>query len=334
MERIAAAIGGIAPDLDALWAWLSHSHEYAYPLVHRGFSHTIWGAPLLATFLLFLLSHRTIAGRFRRFENLWFTRGAFIPLWIGAWSHLLLDGLTITGIPLLWPFFDGRFTTDWFFFGIPYILPLSLFGWIMVYRGKATDRLVLCTFAAILVVMLLAGSVRAYSYPTDLVGDEDVTPGPVDWLWYVSRANDTGVLVYATSVGGERVGEEFFPHNNYQESREAQRRCQAAVGYTAWNWYVWGLPVIDARQLVHPYNDESRGPGMDTNPLPPGSQIPNGTWDITYQDSAIQYNILHPSLQIWRNPAREQALDDGRAFCQVTPDGDVTFWRERGWIGS
>lgn len=323
VERIAAAIGGIAPDLDAFWAWLSHSHEHAYPLVHRGFSHTIWGAPLLATLLLFLLSHRKIAGRFRRFENIWFTRGAFIPLWIGAWSHLLLDGLTITGIPLLWPFFDGRFTTDWFFFGIPYILPLSLFGWIMIYRGKATDRLVKRTLAVIVIILLLAGSVRAYSYPTDLVGDEDVTPGPVEWLWYVSRANDTGVLVYATSLGGERIGEEFFPHTNHAESSEARRLCEAEAGFIPWKWYVWGLPVVDAE----------RAPSS-IDMLPPGSEFPNGTWLLTYHDSAIEYNSLHPSLRLWKNPAREQALDDGRAFCSVEPDGTARFQRERGWIGS
>jgi membrane-bound metal-dependent hydrolase YbcI (DUF457 family) len=334
VERIAAAIGGIAPDLDATWAWLSHAHEQAYPLVHRGFSHTIWGAPMLATFLLFFLAHPAIARRLQRFENIWFTKGALLPLLLGAWSHLLLDAITITGIPLFWPAYDGRFTTDWFFFGIPYLLPLSLFGWIMVWRGKATDRVVRRTFVAILVVLLLAGGLRMYTYPRDLEGGEDVTPAPVDWMWYVSKPNETGVLAYATSWGGQRIGEEFLPHHLYDESRDAQRRCEDAVGFVAWKWYLWGDPVIEARRLVHPYDDESRAPGMDSFPLPPGSSIPNGTWDITYQDSAIQYNILHPTFKLWQNPAREEALDDGRAFCQVTPDGDVRFWRERGWIGS
>lgn len=311
VERAAAAIGGIAPDLDAFWAWLSHTHDQAYPLVHRGFSHTIWGAPILATLLLFLLAHRRVAGRFRWSESIWFTRGAIGPLWIGAWSHLFLDGLTITGVPLLWPLYDGRFTADWFFFGVPYLLPLSLFAWIMLWRAKASDRLIRRTFLALVVVLLVAGGIRWYSYPRDLLGDEDVTPGPVEWQWVVSRRNESGVLVYSTGFGGVSREPLFFPDSNRTEAAEALRLCEADIGFVPWHWYLWGIPLVNATA------------GDD------------GGWRIAYADSGIEYAQRQEPFRFWRSPAREESdPDDGGAVCLVTRDGHADFQRSRGWIGS
>jgi len=335
VERIAAAIGGIAPDMDAVWAWLSHSHEHAYPLVHRGFSHTFWGAPLLATVLLFFVAHRKIAGRFRRFENIWFTRGAFIPLWIGAWSHLLLDGLTITGIPLLWPFFDGRFTTDWFFFGIPYLLPLSLFGWIMIYRGKATDRVVKRVFALMVVVLLLAGSVRAYSYPRDLTGDEDVTPGPVDWMWIVSSRNDTGVHVYSTGWEGKIGPSVFFEDSAYGAPPHVRSACEETVGYVPWRWYMWGIPVTRATHVtVHGGVTTRETVGGPTEDGVGGEEFVNGTWIVAYHDSALLFNERYPTFRLWQNPVRNANDSEEGGICTWTPSGNVKFQRARGWIGS
>lgn len=309
-ERVAAAIGGFAPDLDALWAWLSHAHELAYPLVHRGFSHSMLGAPLLATLLLFLLSRPRLKRRWKRFEAVPWNAKAITPLWLGAWSHLVLDGVTITGVPLLWPLDDGRLTTDWFFFGITYLLPVSLVFLIQILRGRASDRFVKVGLVFVATILVIAGTIRFVSFPKDLVGDEDVTPGPVDSRWYVSRRNETGVSVYATKLGGARMAEEFFPEHNRTAAAQALGACESRPGYTPWHWHLWGLPVVNATRL------------------------PDGGWRIQYADSAIAYADLHPDLRLWRNPAREASEFPRGAACVVTPDGQADFRRDRGWIGS
>lgn len=309
-ERVAAAIGGFAPDLDALWAWLSHAHELAYPLVHRGFSHTLVGAPLLATLLLFLLSRPALSRRWKRLEAVPWDAPSITPLWLGAWSHLVLDGLTITGVPLLWPLDDTRFTLDWFFFGITYLLPVSLVFLIQIFRGRATDRFIKVGLLFLAILLVVAGLGRFISYPTDLQGGEDVTPGPVDSRWYVSWRNDTGVLVYGTKLGGARMAQEFFPEHNRTAAAEALKACESRPGYTPWNWHLWGLPVVNATRTTE------------------------GGWRVNYTDSAVAYAELHPDLRLWRSPSREASESTRGATCLVTPDGQADFRRDRGWIGS
>lgn len=309
-HRVAAALGAVAPDLDGFWAWLSHVHEYAYPLVHRGFSHTLIGAPLIATALLFGLTRLPWIGRWPRWENLWFSRHTIVPLWIGAWSHLVLDGITITGVPLFWPFSNARFSAEWFFFGVPYLLPVSLVAWIWVWRRKASDRFVRAAFATLVLVLLVAGGVRAYSYPRDLVGDEDVTPGPVEWQWIVSRRNETGVIVYGTRFGGERQDELFLSEANRTQAADAVAACASRPGYVPWRWSLWGLDVVNATA-----GDE-------------------GGWRVVYYDSGEWYADRHPSLRLWRSPARELSDPDFAARCLVEPDGTAHFLRSRGWVGS
>jgi membrane-bound metal-dependent hydrolase YbcI (DUF457 family) len=306
IERVAAAIGAMSPDADVLWAWLSHAHDHAYPLVHRGFSHTLWGAPILATIALFILANQPMARRGALFENVWFTRGTILPLWIGAWSHLLLDGVTITGIPLLWPLSNTRFTTDWFFFGVPYLAPLSLVAWILILRRKASDRFIRIAFVVLVAILLAAGSIRAYSYPKNLVGDEDVTPGPVEWEWIVSRNTPEGVTVYATGWGGVEKPSRFYPHVAYVESEEARRACEGTAGIIPWSWSLWGLPIVHAEKE-------------------------DATWKITYRDAGQIYDDETRDLR-WSD--REDPAERDEARCTVDPQGNVSFDRDRGWVGS
>ena len=309
-QRLAAAMGGLAPDLDAFWAWMSHAHEYAYPLVHRGFSHTLWGAPLLATGFLFLLTRPVLRKRWKRFEAFAWTPDVLAPLWVGAWTHLLLDGLTITGTPLLWPFDDARFTTDWFFFGVLSLMPLSLFLWIQVFRGKASDRFVRGGAIAMALLLAISGAVRAYAYPRDLAGDEDVTPGPNEWTWIVSQRNASGVLVYDTQWGGRVAHRLFLPEANRTAAQAAIGACAARPGHLPWNWYLGGLPVVNATRRT------------------------DVGWSLEYDDSMWVFTDEFGTWGGLRSPARE-ASDPGRgAHCEFDPDGNAVFTRDRGWIGS
>ncbi len=79
LPRIPMAIGGIIPDLDLLL-------QYGFPFVHRGIIHTPFFLTVCVVFLYLVVDNSTT-----------FAFGA------GFLSHLLLDIITPSGIPLLYP---------------------------------------------------------------------------------------------------------------------------------------------------------------------------------------------------------------------------------------
>jgi inner membrane protein len=79
LPRIPMAIGGVIPDLDILL-------NYGFPLVHRGIIHTPFFLAVCVVFLYLVMDSPAT-----------FAFGA------GFLSHLLLDVITPTGIPLLYP---------------------------------------------------------------------------------------------------------------------------------------------------------------------------------------------------------------------------------------
>lgn len=309
LERVAALVGGFSPDIDTLWAWLSHSHEYAYPLLHRGFSHTFWGAPLLAALVWSVLSWPWLHQRWKRTQMIHWERGMVPALVTGAWTHLVLDGMTITGTPVFWPFTDARFTLDWFFFGVTYLMPVSLVALIKLLRGTASDRFVKISFGILVLLLSVAGGIRAHSYPENLSGDEDVTPGPVDWRWYVSDRNETGVRVYQTTWGGGVDAEMFLPEHNRTQAASAIAACERQVGYTPFQWSLWGLPVVNA------------------------TRTPEGGWSIRFDDSGRVLAERGNDFRLFRFRDRDSDESEG-ARCLVDASGNARFQRDRGWLGS
>ncbi len=79
LPRIPMAIGGVIPDLDLLL-------QYGFPFVHRGIVHTPFFLAVCVVFLYLVVDSSTT-----------FAFGA------GFLSHLLLDIITPSGIPLLYP---------------------------------------------------------------------------------------------------------------------------------------------------------------------------------------------------------------------------------------
>lgn len=309
LERVAALVGGFSPDVDTLWAWASHAGEYAYPLVHRGFSHTVWGAPLLAALVWSLLSWPWLHVKWKRTAIIHWERSMVWALFIGAWTHLVLDGLTITGTPAFWPLSEMRFTTDWFFFGVTYLMPMSLVALIKILRGTASDRFVKGSLAVLVGLLLVAGGIRAYSYPEALAGDEDVTPGALDWRWYVSDRNETGVRVYQTTWGGAVDAELFLPEPNRTVAGAAIEACEKEPGYTPFHWGLWGHAVANA------------------------TRTEDGGWRIRFDDSAKLLSARTNDFRLWRQRDPHSPEREG-AECLVDASGRAEFHRERGWIGS
>lgn len=98
---IAGAIATIVPDLDV--AAFALGIPYAHPLGHRGFTHSIVFALLLAALLTYMLRLRELR------------RAAFAFLFLCVMSHGLFDALTDggLGVGFFIPFDNDRYFFSW-----------------------------------------------------------------------------------------------------------------------------------------------------------------------------------------------------------------------------
>lgn len=300
-ERVAAAVGGFAPDIDTLFSWTAHYDEHLYPFVHRGVSHSLVGAPVYALLVFLLLGLPVLRRRWPRFAAFAPGRDVLHALALGAFSHLMLDMTTITGVPLLWPFALDRVTAGWFFFSVPYLIIISLVFWIPILRGRATDRWVKIGGAVVLVVLLAVGGLRAATYPHGETEGATVTPGTNDWTWVLSRRNETGVQV-RTYAWGDLATEKFFAEPNRTAAAGAIDACLEAVGARAWVWNLWGLPVADSRPR------------------------PEGGWAITLRDS-VRLSTESRASSLFGSE------DDRALRCIVDAEGHISTQRRAGFWG-
>lgn len=104
---VGGAVGGLLPDIDHPTSKIGRKVPLISGFIntlfgHRGFTHTIL-ATILFSYMLFLLAG-VIPNGFR---------GYYLPLALGLSvgyvSHLLLDMLTVSGIPLFYPFSNHTF---------------------------------------------------------------------------------------------------------------------------------------------------------------------------------------------------------------------------------
>ncbi len=304
-ERVAAAVAGMAPDLDVLWAWASVLDPAAYPFQHRGFSHTVWGAPLLAILLLFLVSRPTLQNRWRGFHVFELGSRTFYAVLLGAWSHVLLDYTTITGVPAFWPLSTTRFSLGWYFFSLSYMMVVCFIFWVPVWRGRATRRWIVTGFFVLVGLLAVVGLVRYATYPSGLEGGETVTPGGLDWIWYVSQRNETGVLVYATEWGQPQEVR-FYAEPNRTAARAAVEGCEGDPAFQGWVWKAWGLSVLNATR-----SDDG--------------------WRLTYFDSARLYQSDAAGGSLL---GRLFGSEREKGFtCVVHDDGRVETIRPGGFFG-
>lgn len=139
MAIAGAVVGSLLPDLDAPVSQLSRFQAagvrpFALPalvlshfLTHRGFSHSLLG---------WLLASLIVALPLGVFVSPWLGTG----LALGYGSHLLLDMMTKSGVPLLWPDKTRR-----------HVLPPPL----RISTGKPEEGLALAFFSAVAVGTLL-----------------------------------------------------------------------------------------------------------------------------------------------------------------------------------
>jgi inner membrane protein len=119
-SRVWSAVAGLVftllPDIDY---FLVYWDRLAFIRYHRGFTHSLLGAPVFA--LLVAALGRALLG------PRWFRPLFFLGL-VVLGAHLLLDLATSYGTQLLNPLSPRRFTLDWLFIIDPYFTALLLAG--------------------------------------------------------------------------------------------------------------------------------------------------------------------------------------------------------------
>ena len=210
------------PDIDFIAAlWLNTSENL---LAHRGFTHSILFAILIAIAMALACDHwhRPHNIRFSKFI-LFFSAQVFI--------HIGLDSLNAYGIGVFEPFshkrisFDVLFVADPFFSIVPGIAAVALF---ILKNSKRRQRLIWMRIELIIPVLYVCYAL--YNKATinndvkNILAKQNIaykdyftTPTPFNnWLWFVVAANDSGYYTGYRSVfdSKRQIDFTFFPKND------------------------------------------------------------------------------------------------------------------------
>ncbi|NIA21992.1 MAG: hypothetical protein GWP05_08535 [Anaerolineaceae bacterium] len=122
---VVAAVAALIPDLDYLVIALFSNGPFAGLRYHRGLSHSILAAPLLAALVAVVACLICRTGKFG-----WF----FLAALAGTLCQALLDWPTSYGTQLLAPLEATRYALDWLFIIDPYLTAILLVSLIVSWR--------------------------------------------------------------------------------------------------------------------------------------------------------------------------------------------------------
>jgi membrane-bound metal-dependent hydrolase YbcI (DUF457 family) len=254
-ERLAAGLGAAMPDMDVLFSWLTRLADPLYAFTHRGWSHSLWGAPLLAVVGLVVLTRPWWGTRWPRLRAFRLEPLTLVAAGVGALSHIALDFLTISGIPLLWPWSTARFTVNLFFFSVLLMTPVSAWAIWRLSRGTLTDALLRRAAAVLVVLLLTTGAVRAATMPTP-PPEGIVQPAFLEVQWYTAAPIAGGWSVAMRAPWGD-AGPRAWVGNATPEASDAVARAQGLGAYIAWHW-TNPAPVVNATELTDGWRVEFR----------------------------------------------------------------------------
>lgn len=255
-EQLAAGLGGAMPDMDTFFTWVAGFDDALYAFAHRGWSHSLWGAPLLALMGLAILAQPWWARRWPRMAAFQFTHFTAGAAALGGLAHIVLDSLTISGVPALWPLSTERFTANLFFFSVPYMTPVGLYLVWRLYRGRLDERWLLRGAAVLVAALVITGAVRAATVPRDLAAGAVLQPTPSEWRWVVATPTGGGWDVEDHAVWGEEH-RFVFVGNTSAASAGAVARAQQLGAYVAWRW-THPAPVVNATAIEGGWRVEFR----------------------------------------------------------------------------
>jgi membrane-bound metal-dependent hydrolase YbcI (DUF457 family) len=246
-EVLAAGLGGAMPDMDVLVTWVTGLGDPFYIFTHRGWTHTLWGAPLVGMAGLYLFSRPWWARRWGRMGAFQWDRDTALAASFGGFLHLFLDALTISGVPLLWPLDLGRVSAQFYFYSAIYLTPFSalLIWWL--YKGRLDHRRLMRGAALLVAAIVLAGGVRAATYPWDTPAGAVVQPTPVEVRWVVAVPVEQGWAVEDRAWMGQEQ-RTLVRGNATPAAAEAVRAAQGLGTYVGWRW-THPTPVVNTTAI-------------------------------------------------------------------------------------
>jgi inner membrane protein len=163
-KRLLAALvlGGIAPDLDFLIAWINNVYPTTLLLVHRGITHTIFFGFFFALIIFYLASREQIKsflGRFIKFD-LDFSLHSLVFVYAGVLIHLFVDFTTTRGVPLFYPWQAVRYSANIFSQIEPIILIASLLVLAELIRERSSIKFNKNVFILFVLFFLIVGGIR------------------------------------------------------------------------------------------------------------------------------------------------------------------------------
>lgn len=244
-ERLAAGLGGYAPDLDVLTGWVGLLGPEWELFGHRGVSHSLLGAPLYALGAMMLLALPPWERRWPRMAVWRFTPRLVAIAMLASLTHLALDFLTVWGVPLLFPWSLERFSLNGFFYGVLPAMGVSGYLVWRLARGTAGEAVLRRCAVALVVVFVVVGAVRYASRP-DVEGAESVQPGNMEWQWRTYERVEEGWKVTWWSFGRptmDRLYLETLPTDAAGEAALARARDTAE--YRAFRLYAYGPEAVE-----------------------------------------------------------------------------------------
>lgn len=299
---LAAAFGvaGFAPDLDGLIDPLSERFDSLWWLQHRGVSHSLLGAPVLALALLGALAllRRAFPRRLAAFGWRW----AFVPAAIlGAWTHLALDGITLAGVPALFPFSDARATAQHFHWLVWWMFPPAAIALALHAFGKLSHRRVARAGVVAVALLVALAGFRAWTKPP-LEEGAFAFPRSSELEWIVVRPLANGSWEAALWTWGS-----FAEFDAYADDvpAGAESAVARAKDTNAYRGFVLGL----------------YGP-MTTRAEPRA----DGGWNVTFFAVAQRFEASHDPR--W-TPTEPEPEDWG--YVTIAVRGEAVEVTHRGW---
>lgn len=298
---LAAAFGaaGFAPDLDGAFDWSSVFFDSLYWLQHRGASHSLVGAAVLGLALVGGLA--LLARRFPRRFGLFAWQPAF--WWVailGAWTHLVLDGITYSGVPLLWPVVWGRWSLQLFHWLVWWLFPVGALVLVAHALGRLPRRGVVVAGALIVAALVLIAGVRAWSMPRDLEPDAQVYPRSSPLEWTVLQPLPNGSWDAQLWRLGQTSEPRVFVHDVPPAAEDAVARARDTGAYRGFLLGQFGPVVV----LATPLDDG---------------------WNVTFTDVAQRFEALNDPRWTPTEPI------DAWGYVAFTVRGDDVDVTHRGW---
>lgn len=293
-------VAGVAPDLDGIIDPLSEHFDSLYWLQHRGVSHTLLGAPVFGLILLGILA--LVARRWPKRFGLFAYRPALLAAAsLGALTHLVLDVVTYSGVPLLWPFLEGRVSLQHFHWLVGWLLPVAAIALLAHAFGRLSRRGLVMWGAFVVAALLVVAGVRAWSKPHDEPEGALVFPQDSDVSWTVLTPLPNGTWEGHTYRLGARSGYAWFEPNEPPEAAAAVERARATDAYAGFRMGAFGPEIVRAETLA------------------------DGAWNVTLVDVAQRYEATHGAR--W-TPAEPM---ESWGYVAFVVRGDEVAVTHRGW---